>query len=43
MSIKKFLLTIIMCISVVSMAGCGNSEKYAEAPPEDVVLSLIHI
>ena len=37
MSIKKFLLTIIMCISVVSMAGCGNSEKYVEAPPEYVV------
>lgn len=37
MGIKKLLVTVIMCISVAGMAGCGNSEKHVEAPPEDVI------
>ncbi len=37
MGIKKLLVTFIMCVSVASMAGCGNSEKRVEAPPEDVI------
>lgn len=37
MAIKKFLVTVIVCVSVASMAGCGNSEKHIGAPPEDVI------
>lgn len=37
MRIKKYLLTIIMSITVAGMAGCGNNEKHVEEPPEEVI------
>lgn len=37
MKIKKFLLSIIICICVFGFVGCNQKQKQVEEPPEEVL------